>query len=136
MRTIVRSSGAPAALLLTFAFLALQALSFWLVTVGYGLRLAFLAGGTVFVVVHLGSAVPGAPANVGTFQLFTVIGLVLFGVDRTTAAGFSLVAFALLTAPLWALGLLALGRSGISLAALRDMTARRPPVRSVGAESP
>ena len=74
---------------------------------------------TAFLVVHLGTVVPGAPANVGTYQFFTVLGLTLFGVDKGTAAGFSLVVFALLTVPLWAIGFWALGRSGVTLTDVR-----------------
>ena len=77
---------------------------------------ACLFGGiAVFLIVHLGTALPSAPANIGTYQFFTVLGLTLLGVDKTSAAGFSLVVFALLSAPLWALGFWAFGRSGLTL---------------------
>lgn len=115
LRVIGRTRGSLAALLLSLALMLLQALSFWLVMSAYGLRLSPAAGAAVFLVVHLGTVVPGAPANVGTYQFFTVLGLTLFGVDKGTAAGFSLVVFALLTAPLWAIGFWALGRSGLTL---------------------
>ncbi len=115
LRVIGRTRGSLAALLLSLALMLLQALSFWLVMRAYGLSLSLAAGAAVFLVVHLGTVVPGAPANVGTYQFFTVLGLTLFGVDKGTAAGFSLVVFALLTAPLWAIGFWALGRSGLSL---------------------
>ena len=115
LRAIGRTRGSPPALALTLALLLLQALSFWLVMRAYGLRLTLPAGAAVFLVVHLGTVVPGAPANVGTYQFFTVLGLTLFGVDKGTATGFSLVVFALLTAPLWAIGFWALGRSGLTL---------------------
>lgn len=104
---------------LSLALLLLQSLSFWLVMLAYGLRLPFLSGAVVFLVVHLCTAVPNAPANVGTYQFFTVMGLALFGVDKTQAAGFSAVVFALLTAPLWLLGFWALRRSGTTLYSLR-----------------
>lgn len=100
---------------LSLLLLLLQALSFWLVMVAYGLRLSFLSGAVVFLVVHLCTAVPNAPANVGTYQFFTVLGLALFGVDKTQAAGFSVVVFALLTAPLWLIGLWSLRHSGTTL---------------------
>lgn len=80
--------------------LLLQALSFRLVMRAYGLRLSPAAGAAAYLVVHLGTVMPGAPANVGTYQFFTVLGLTLFGVDRIAAAGFSLVVFTILTVPL------------------------------------
>ena len=120
LRSIGRTREAPLALALSLAMVLLQAFSFWLVMRAYGLRLPLLAGAAVFLIVHLGTVVPGAPANVGTYQFFTVLGLTLFGVDKTAAAGFSLVVFALLTVPLWAIGFWALGRSGVTLTDVRD----------------
>jgi uncharacterized protein (TIRG00374 family) len=115
LRIIGRTRGAVWAFALSPAMLLLQALSFWMVMRAYGLRLSFTTGALVFLIVHLGSALPNAPANLGTYQFFTVFGLTLFGVDKTSAAGFSLVVFALLTVPLWAIGFWALGRSGLTL---------------------
>jgi uncharacterized protein (TIRG00374 family) len=97
----------------------LQALAFWLVMLGYGLHLSFWVGMAVFTIVHLGTAIPNAPANVGSYQFFCVLGLTLFGVDKTDAAGFSLVVFTLLTLPLLALGSIALSRSGTTLLRIR-----------------
>jgi glycosyltransferase 2 family protein len=96
-----------------------QALSFWLILIGYGIGLSFWAGAAVFLIVHFGTALPNAPANVGSYQFFCVLGLTLFGVDKTLATGFSVVVFILLTLPLLLLGALALGRSGTTLSSLR-----------------
>jgi hypothetical protein len=57
---------------------------------------------------------------VGTFQFFTVVGLLLFGVHKTEATGFSLVAFLVITLPLLGLGFLALSRSGTTLWSIRE----------------
>ena len=92
---------------------------------GYGLRLSLWIGVAVFVIVSLGTAIPNTPANIGSYQFFAVLGLTLFGVDKTSATGFSLVVFTLLTLPLLAIGFLALSRSGMSLAAIREEL-RRP----------
>jgi hypothetical protein len=40
-------------------------------------------------------------------------------VDKTLAAGFSLVVFFLLTVPLWVIGSFAVSRSGMTLAGMR-----------------
>ena len=119
LRVIGWARGMLWAFALSLALLLLQGLSLWLVMRAYGLRLPFAAGIAVFLIVHLGTALPGAPANIGTYQFFTVLGLTLLGVDKTSAAGFSLVVFALLTAPLWALGFWAFGRSGLTLFGVR-----------------
>lgn len=104
----------------SFVLSLLQALSFWLVMHAYGLRLSYLVGVVIFLIVHLGTALPNAPANIGAYQFFTVVGLTLFGVDKTTAAGFSIVVFALLTLPLSVLGFLALSCDGMTLWSVRE----------------
>ncbi|MCS6816870.1 MAG: flippase-like domain-containing protein [Blastocatellia bacterium] len=105
---------------LSLLFLTLQAFAFWLIMRAYGLPLSFWVGFVVLLIVHLGTAVPNAPANVGTYQFFTVVGLTLFGVEKTLAAGFSVVAFVVLTIPLWIIGFLALSRSGMMLSTIRS----------------
>ncbi len=104
---------------LSLAMLLLQGASLWFVMLAYGLHQPFAAGIIVFLIVHLGTALPSAPANIGTYQFFTVLGLTLMGADKTSAAGFSLVVFAVLSAPLWALGFWAFGRSGLTLIRMR-----------------
>lgn len=97
-----------------------QALAFWLVMMAYGLSAPFWVGAVVFLIVHLGTAVPNAPANVGTYQFFCVIGLTMFGIEKTLATGFSVVVFVLLTIPLWVIGFFALSRSGTTLYTIRS----------------
>src|SRR5215471_10352639 len=98
---------------------AFQATAFWLVMLGCGLQLSFWIGVAVSLIVRLGTAIPGAPANLGSYQFFTVIGLTLFGVDKGAATGFSLVVFALLTPPLLVSGFAAMRASGTSLLKIR-----------------
>jgi uncharacterized protein (TIRG00374 family) len=112
------------AFLATFLMYACQVVAFWLVMESYGLHLSILSGAAVFLIVHLGTALPNAPANVGTYQFFCVVGLAFFGVDKTTATGFSVVVFILLTIPLWALGAVAFGQSGMSLSSFRQKIPR------------
>ncbi|MBZ5535989.1 MAG: flippase-like domain-containing protein [Acidobacteriia bacterium] len=112
------------AAMVSLFMLGIQAMSFWLVMWAYGLPLSLWVGAAVFLIVHLGTALPNAPANVGTYQFFTVVGLTLFGVDKTLATGFSVVVFVLLTFPLWILGFVALSQSGTTLLAIRKEIAR------------
>lgn len=124
LRDELRQIGAAKSSYVSFAvsilILVFQILAFWLVMRACGLELSLLAGAVVLLIVHLGTAIPNAPSNVGTYQFFTVAGLKLFGVDKTLASGFSIVVFIVLTVPLWVLGLLAISRSGMALAAIRD----------------
>ncbi len=102
----------------------LQVLALWSMMHSYGLRLPFLAGALVLLVINLGVALPNAPANVGSYQFFCVLGLSVFGVEKTTAAGFSIYAFVFLTIPFLMLGFVALLRSGLSPAAMREQMRR------------
>ena len=96
-----------------------QILSFWLVMLGYGLKVSIWVGAAVLLIEHLGTTIPNAPSNLGTYQFFTVVGLSLFGVDKTAATGFSVVVFIVLTIPLWLIGMFAISRSGMTLKEIR-----------------
>jgi glycosyltransferase 2 family protein len=120
--------GVAGAFIASGLVLLLQILAFWLVMRAAGLALSPWAGAAVLLVVHLGTALPNAPSNVGTYQFFTVVGLALFGVGKAVATGFSVIVFLILTIPLWLLGMLALGTTGMSLGRIRR-EALRPPAR-------
>src|SRR6202044_2849136 len=96
-----------------------------------GLKLPFLAAVVVLLVINLGVSLPNAPANVGSYQFFCVLGLSVFDVDKTTAAGFSIFAFLALTIPFVFLGFAALVRSGLSLHSMREKVAGLPARKSV-----
>jgi uncharacterized protein (TIRG00374 family) len=104
---------------LSLTLLMGQILAFWLVMRAYRLEVNLGVAAATLIVVHLGTAIPNAPGNVGTYQFFCVVGLMLFGVDKGVAGGFSVVVFVVLTLPLWLLGSLALARMGIALRVLR-----------------
>jgi glycosyltransferase 2 family protein len=120
LRAVGTRPASIAAFLLSLALIFLQAASFWLAMRAYGINVSPLIGLPVFLIVHVGSALPGAPSNVGSYQFFTVLALTLFGIDKAVAAEFSIVVFLALTAPLWILGFLALSSSGLTLSALRE----------------
>ncbi|MEN6608486.1 MAG: lysylphosphatidylglycerol synthase transmembrane domain-containing protein [Bryobacteraceae bacterium] len=126
--TTLRSIGSArsfyGAAALSSLLLALQVVSFWLVMRAYGMPLSIWHGAAVFLIVHLGTMVPNAPSNVGTYQFFTVLGLMLFDVDKTVAAGFSVAVFLILTIPLWVIGLFALGQTGLTLRMVREEVAK------------
>jgi len=107
------------AALLSAGMLASQALALWFMMLACRIDLSLGAAAIVLLVVRLGTAIPNAPANVGSFQFFTVVGLSLFGEDKTVSAGFSMVYFFALTVPLWILGLLAISRTGMNLSTIR-----------------
>ncbi len=117
---IGRSRSFLPALLVSTGVLGFQALAFYFVGVSYGLQLGFWEIIAAFLVQHVGNVIPGAPGNLGTYQLLTVLGLTLFGLDKTTASGFSVVVFLVLTIPLWIIGSTCFARSGLQLGSIRS----------------
>jgi len=113
-----------------------QILSFWLVMRAYGLHLPLSVGAAAFLIVHLGTALPNTPSNVGTYQFFTVLALTLFGTDKTTATGFSVAVFVILTVPLWIIGLGALARTGMRLKDIRSEIGTLISPKEKGAQPP
>ena len=100
---------------------ACQVLGLWAMMRSYGLSLSFLGAVVVLLVINLGVSLPNAPANVGSYQFFCVLGLSVFDVEKTTATGFSIFAFLALTIPFVFLGFAALLRSGLSLRSMREV---------------
>lgn len=119
MRDIIRSRLWPAVVGLSLLKLAVQALAFLAILQAWGFQLSIWAGLTVFLLGYLGICVPSTPAGTGLFQLFVVAGLGFFGIDKSAAAGFSLVSFVALTLPPALAGFFALARSGLTLRQIR-----------------
>lgn len=109
-----------AAVLTSLAIPFCQVLGLWAVMRAYGLPLSLLASVVVLLIINLGVSLPNAPANVGSYQFFCVLGLTIFNVEKTRATGFSIFAFLALTIPLALLGFVALLRSGMSFGTMRQ----------------
>jgi uncharacterized membrane protein YbhN (UPF0104 family) len=103
-----------------------QVLGLWAMMQAYGLKLPFLAAIVVLLVINLGVSLPNAPANVGSYQFFCVLGLSVFQVDKTTATSFSIFAFLALTIPFIFLGFFGLVRSGLTLRTIRSTVRSLP----------
>ena len=111
-----------------------QVLALWALMRSYGqLPLSFMGAVVVLLVINLGVSLPNAPANVGSYQFFCVLGLSVFDIEKTTATGFSIFAFIALTLPFVFLGFAALLSSGMSLRSMREVT--RFPRRRAGASA-
>jgi len=103
--------------------LVFQILALWFVMPAMEIHLSVWQGAVAFLIVRMGTALPNTPSNIGSYQFFAVVALEIFGVDKTTAASFSLVSFVLLTMPLAIVGLFALWRTGMSFSAIRSEVA-------------
>jgi glycosyltransferase 2 family protein len=104
-----------------------QMLALWAMMKSYRFGLPFIAVVVVLLLINLGVSLPNAPANVGSYQFFCVLGLSIFVVvDRNTAKSFSFFAWWMLTVPVALLGLYAAFRSGVSIRSLREQVGRLP----------
>jgi len=97
-----------------------QCVALWAMMRSYGLNLSFLAAVVVLLVINLGVSLPNAPANMGAYQFFCVLGLKVFQIESNTATGFSFFAWAALTLPFVFLGFAALLRTGLSFRSMRE----------------
>ena len=113
------------AFLLSVPYLLLQVLPFYALAHTYGLDLGLWESSVVLIIVRLGTILPQAPGNVGTFQFLVVLSLGLFGVEKVRAAGYSVLLFATITLPLLVTGFVALMITGLNLRELR-LVARKP----------
>ncbi|HTP43774.1 MAG TPA: lysylphosphatidylglycerol synthase transmembrane domain-containing protein [Candidatus Acidoferrum sp.] len=114
------------AVLFSLLMPACQVLGIWAMMRSYGLNLPFFAALVVLLVINLGVSLPNAPANIGAYQFFCVLGLSVFEIDKTTATGFSIFAFLALNFPFVFLGFAALVRSGLSLKTMKERVSHLP----------
>jgi len=100
-------------------YLLLQILPIYGLARAYGIDITLGQGFAVMVILRLVSVVPQAPGNLGAFQAAAVVGLMLFGVDKSLAGRFSFVMWAVITLPLLIVGFIALAVTGLKLGEIR-----------------
>ena len=62
-----------------------------MVLMAFPLKVPFLAGAFVTVMLGLSMLLPAPPANIGVYEAFAMLALLPFGVEREVALSFSLV---------------------------------------------
>ena len=93
--------------------------AFWIIMVAYGIHLNFFIAAAILLFIFIGLIIPNTPSNIGSFQVLCVLGLLTFGVDKTTAAGFANVFFFLVLVPQVLFGAMAFTFSGKKLLDIR-----------------
>lgn len=93
---------------LSFWYLALQLVPLYALLRAYRLDLSPWAALVLLVILRLGTVIPQAPGNVGSFQALIIAGLGLFGYSRAESTGFATLSFFVVTVPLWLGGFVAL----------------------------
>lgn len=88
----------------------------------FGLELPFHSAFLIIAFLVVGVSIP-TPGMVGGFHQFYLLALTeAFGVDKVTAAAAGVASHALTNLPVLALGLILLGREGLSLRTVAEMT--------------
>lgn len=108
------------AALASLPYLLLQVIPVYALIRAYDLDLGLVPATVMLVIWRLATVVPQAPGNLGPSQASLVLALGLFGVDKTTSTGFSLVTWGVVTIPLLFGGFIALALTGANLGHLRS----------------
>lgn len=102
--------------------LASEGLPYWALGKSLHLALSIWPMMAVFVIAKTATSIPSAPGNAGLLQAACVLGLGLFGIDKTRATGFSLVLFFVLALPQVIAGASVMGYRGLRFRDLRRGT--------------
>jgi len=97
--------------------------AFWILLHAYGIRQPLIVAAAVLLFIFVGLIIPNAPSNVGSFQFLCVLGLLAFGVDKTTAGGFSVFFFVMVNIPQVVIGWISFMKSGEKLGEIRARVA-------------
>jgi glycosyltransferase 2 family protein len=123
IRRIGRSGVFWPAIFISIFDLVFHAVAFWIILIAYGINLPLITATAILLFIFVGLIVPNAPSNVGSFQFLCVLGLLAFGVDKTSAGGFSVLFFILVNIPQVVIGWVMFSRSGESLHDIRGKLA-------------
>jgi uncharacterized protein (TIRG00374 family) len=86
---------------------------YWFVMLAFPFEVSFFALMLMNGIVNLATTIPSAPGYVGTFDAPGIAVLVAYGVDKATAAAYTLVLHVALWVPITALGAYFFLREGL-----------------------
>ena len=116
------------AVLLSTVTWAFVAGTYWLAAQSLGIDIRISASMLVAAVATLGTAIPSAPANIGTYEVATVVVLTALGVPSHEALAMALLTHAIVTVPFAITGAAAVAHLSISLSDVaEEATAALPP---------
>lgn len=93
LRSLPNARAVAVVVFWTLAYWAANALGFYWLMLGFGWDLPMVAAFTVVSVLVIGIMIPAGPGFLGTYQAAIVAGLAVYGIDRTNALAYSLVAY-------------------------------------------
>jgi uncharacterized protein (TIRG00374 family) len=93
------------------------AVVYYILFVSFGFDLSFGSAFLVMAICSLGISIPSSPGFIGTYHYFAIFSLSLFGIPKSSALSFSIVAWTVNILPVVVIGLIALNKLGLSLMA-------------------
>lgn len=116
LHLMARSPSSIQAVFASLVYLGLQIIPVYALLSGYQLGLSWTDALIVLLITRLGTIVPGAPSNIGIFQLVTFLALhTVLKVDAETAKSAAFLMFMVITVPLLVGGSVALALTGSDL---------------------
>lgn len=105
----------------SLVYLGLQVVPVYALMASYQLGLNWTDAVVVLLIVRLGTIIPGAPGNIGVFQLTAFLALhTVLGVEQETAKSAAFLMFMVISVPLLAGGSIALALTGKDLHEVYD----------------
>ena len=95
--------------------------SFWIMFEAMGIEVPFSAAVLVQVLIVIGVAAPSTPGFFGVFEVFAIMGLGLYGIEKNAAAAWALSYHVLSLIPITVMGAIYLARSGVRLGDLKQV---------------
>ncbi len=116
LHLMARSPSSIQAVFGSLLYLGLQVIPVYALLAGYQLDLSWTDAVVVLLITRLGTIVPGAPSNIGVFQLVAFLALnTVLKVDAETAKSVAFLMFVVITVPLLVGGSVALALTGSDL---------------------
>jgi glycosyltransferase 2 family protein len=96
-------------------------LSFWIMFAAIGIEVPFSAAVLVQVLIVIGVAAPSTPGFFGVFEVFAIMGLGFYGIEKNIAGAWALSYHVLSLIPITVIGAIYLARSGVRLGDLKQV---------------
>jgi glycosyltransferase 2 family protein len=117
-------------------YLLLPILSVWCLFQAYEFDFGFVQAAIVVIVVHIGTILPNAPANIGSFQAFATVAMGMVQAEASAAASFSLIFYIAQTLPQIFVGFLVLLFTGLNLGEVHTRAVRAEHTRKIHVPAP
>lgn len=124
------------ALVLSTATWFFVAATYWLAARALGLEISMSGSMLVAAVTTLGTAIPSAPANVGTFEAAAVLVLTALSVPAAEALALALLVHAIVTVPFAVTGAAAVAWMSISLSEVAEEASAAVPAGTTPSPAP